>query len=67
MDFIIGILKLYGRDGMYVVMDRSKKFAHFFVISSTTQHHRWMSHFSRRCLDYMGYLSTLLVIGTTSF
>jgi hypothetical protein len=34
MDFIIGLLKVQGRDCNYVVEDRSKKYAHFFSIPS---------------------------------
>lgn len=33
MDFIIGLSKVQGIDCIYVVVDRLRKFAHFFAIS----------------------------------
>ena len=35
MDFIIDLPRVQGRDCIYVVVDRLKKFSHFFAIPST--------------------------------
>ena len=35
MDFITGFPKVQGRDCIYVVVDRLKKYAHFFPITTT--------------------------------
>jgi hypothetical protein len=32
MDFITGLLKVHGKDCIYVVVDRLTKFAHFYAI-----------------------------------
>ena len=34
MDFIIGLPKSQGKDNIYVVVDRLKKYAHFFAVTS---------------------------------
>ena len=34
MDFIIGLPKCLGKDYIYVVLDKLKKFAHLFVVTS---------------------------------
>jgi len=33
MDFIIGLPKVRGKDGIFVVLDQLTKFANFFIIS----------------------------------
>ena len=35
MDFITGLPRAQGRDCIYVVVDRLKKFTHFFPITAT--------------------------------
>ena len=35
MDFIIGMLKVQGKDNIYVVVDRLTKFSHLFAFTST--------------------------------
>ena len=35
MDFIIGLPKVFGKDCIFVVVDRLTKFAHFFVVTTT--------------------------------
>ena len=37
MDFITGLLKVQGRDCIFVVVDRLTKYAHFFAISGEYQ------------------------------
>ena len=35
MDFITGLPKVFDKDCIFVVVDRQKKFAHFFVVTTT--------------------------------
>ena len=35
MDFITGFPKVFGKDCIYLVVDRLTKFAHFFVVTTT--------------------------------
>ena len=55
MDFIIGLPKSQGKDSIYVVVDRMKKYAHFFVVTSTISSSEVSTLFSRIFLGYMDF------------
>ena len=67
MDFIIGLSKVFGKDCIFVVVDRLTKSAHFFAILPLSMLYKWMNYFLKKFSDCMGFLRALLVTGIAYF
>jgi hypothetical protein len=60
MDFITGLLKVQGRDYIYLVLDRLTKYAHFFAIPSEYSASQVADIFFREVFKLHGLLRYIL-------
>ena len=67
MDFITGFPKVFGKDCIFVVVDRLTKFSHLFVVTTTLNVHKWLNYFLNKFSDCMGFLRALSVTEIKKF
>ena len=68
MDFIIGFPKVFGKDCIFVVVDRrALKLLISLLLLPLSLLHKWLNYFLNKFLDCMGFLRALIVIGITDF
>ena len=67
MDFITGFPKVFGKDFIFLVVDRLTKFSHFFVVTTTFTASQVVELYLKKFSDCMGFLRALLVTRVTYF
>ena len=60
MDFIMGLPKSQGKDNIFVVVDRLKKYAHFFAVVSTISASEVVALFFKEAFRLHGFPRTII-------
>ena len=60
MDFIIGMLKVQGKDNIYVVVERWTKFEHLFMVTSTISSSEVVALFFKYVFRLHGLTKTII-------
>ena len=67
MDFITRLLKVQGKDCIFVIVDRFTKFSHFFVIPSTSSTTQIIDLFFKEVFILHGLPKTIISDKDTKF